>query len=113
MLMETQKILTWHPAGRPGAYITKRDYNAVTDFILSALADQEISIADLMTFGSVELKGKVTGDISWSILIVKLDLEARGIITCISRLSPYRSQFLKLRPKAVKKFKAARSFRVL
>lgn len=113
MLTEAQKILTWHPAGRPGAYISKGDYDVVTDFIISALSAQEISISDLMTLGGEELKEKIAGDVSWSILIVKLDLEARGVITRITRLSPFRSQFLKLRPKAVKKFKASRGLRLL
>jgi hypothetical protein len=35
-----RKILTWHPLGRTGAYISKKDYDVTRDFILSALSDE-------------------------------------------------------------------------
>lgn len=108
MIDVAEKILTWHPAGKAGVYIPRRDYQLITDFICSVLASQEISITELVTLGSSQLQDKLTGEISWSILVVKLDLEARGLITSVSKPVPYRSQFLKLRPRAVKKFMAGR-----
>jgi len=105
MLHSNKKILTWHPAGKKGAYIAKREYDVISDFILSVLKTQEITLKDLIELGDVQLVHKIEKDISWYILVVKLDLEARGLIGTVLKPVPYRAQFLKLRPHALKKYK--------
>ena len=98
-----RKILTWHPLGRTGAYISKKDYDVIRDFILSALSE-EMTLLDLIELGERVLAPQIEDNIAWYILVVKLDLEARGIIVSFLKLAPHRVQFLKLRRKGVKKF---------
>jgi len=98
-----RKILTWHPLGRTGAYISKKDYDVTRDFILSALSD-EMTLLDLIELGERVLARIIEDNIAWNILVVKLDLEARGIIVSFLKLAPYKAQFLKLRRKGVRKF---------
>ncbi|HMG93347.1 MAG TPA: hypothetical protein VK589_24990 [Chryseolinea sp.] len=98
-----RKMLTWHPLGRTGAYISKKNYDIVKDFILSALTD-EMTMLDLIELGERVLASMIEDNIAWYILVVKLDLEARGIIVSFLKLAPHKAQFLKLRKKGIKKF---------
>lgn len=107
MLYADEKILTWHPEGRRGVYMARKDYDVIFDFICSALKAQELTITELIAMADVQLAGSIDNDISWYILTVKLDLEARGLITTVLKPSPYRSQFLKLRPRAWKKYNSS------
>lgn len=104
MLHPGDKILTWHPAGKKGVYIAKKDYDLLCEFILTVLRAQEITLKDLIEMGDSQLALKIDRDISWQILVVKLDLEARGLITTVLKLAPYKLQFLKLSPGALKKY---------
>ena len=105
MYQPHDKILTWHPTGKRGAYIAKKNYDLTVDFILSVLKTREITLKDLIELGNVQLANKIDGDISWHILVVKLDMEARGLVAAVLKPVPYKSQFLKLRPRALKKYK--------
>jgi hypothetical protein len=98
-----RKILTWHPLGRSGAYISKKDYDVTREFILSALCE-EMTLLDLIELGERLLAPMIEDNIAWHILVVKLDLEARGIIVSFQKFAPHRVQFLRLRRKGVKKF---------
>jgi len=98
-----RKILTWHPLGRSGAYISKKDYDVTREFILSALCD-EMTLLDLIELGERVLAPLIEDNIAWHILVVKLDLEARGIIVSFLKLAPHKAQFLKMRRKGMKKF---------
>lgn len=102
MLQQDDKILTWHPSGRAGFYIANKDYKLLCDFILVALKNREVTIQELIEMGEVHLAHQVEKDISWYILVVKLDLEARGLITSVTRMAPYKRQFLRLRPHNLK-----------
>jgi hypothetical protein len=106
MFHSEDKILTWHPEGKKGVYVAKKDYDLIVDFILSTLKANEITINDLIELGEVYLSDKIDKDISWHILVVKLDLEARGLIKTVLKSVPYRSQYLKLCPRALKKFRS-------
>lgn len=105
MLQSGDKILTWHPAGKRGVYIAKKDYDLIRDFILTVLETMEITLKDLIELGDIQLANRIDKDISWNILVVKLDLEARGLIASVLKPVPHKSQFLKLRPRALKKYK--------
>ena len=98
-----RKILTWHPLGRAGAYISKKDYDVTKEFILSALSD-EMTMLDLIELGERVLASIIEDNIAWNILVVKLDLEARGVIVSFLKIAPHKAQYLKLRRKAIKKF---------
>ena len=98
-----RKILTWHPLGRSGAYISKKDYDVTREFILSALCE-EMTLLDLIELGERVLAPIIEDNIAWHILVVKLDLEARGIIVSFLKLAPHKAQYLKLRKKGARKF---------
>lgn len=106
MIDVQDKILTWHPAGKKGTYLSRSDYETLREFICSAVKQREISISELIDLGQEVLADKIEHNISWAIWVVKLDLEARGFITLKSRTIPYPSQFLKLKPGALKKIRA-------
>ena len=98
-----RKILTWHPLGRTGAYISKKNYDITKEFILSALSD-EMTLLDLIELGERVLAPMIEDNIAWNILVVKLDLEARGVIVSFLKIAPHKAQYLKLRRKAIKNF---------
>ena len=83
--------------GKPGCYVAKKHYEIVRDFIVSTLASGEMTMVDMIAQGERYLAGKIDQHIAWHILVVKLDLEARGIIVSFSKFAPYKSQFMKLR----------------
>lgn len=97
-----KKYLTWHPLGKPGAFIAKKDYDVVREFILSTLIAEEMTLMDLIALGEEKLDGQIGENIAWHILVVKLDLEARGVIFSFLKLAPYKSRFIKVRRSATK-----------
>jgi sulfur transfer complex TusBCD TusB component (DsrH family) len=105
MQREEEKILTWHPAGRKGVLMAATQYTAICNFILTVLRENDVTTNDLMARAGSELSTLVYKDISWHVLVVKLDLEARGLITSVTRSVPYRVQVLRLNARALKKFK--------
>jgi hypothetical protein len=103
--METmQKILTWHPLGKVGVYVPKKDFEVISDFVLSTLEVEDITLLELIERGERALAHLVEENIAWHILVVKLDLEARGIIVSFFKLAPYKSRFLRLKKKGAKQF---------
>lgn len=99
-----QNILTWHPLGKPGSFISRKRYDAVRNFILMSLASGEMTMVDLIASGEQSLGAHIDKNVAWHILVVKLDLEARGLIISTTKLTPYKSQFIKLTKMAVKQF---------
>ena len=97
-----KKYLTWHPLGKPGAFISKKDYDVVRDFILSTLVAEEMTLIELIALGERQLAGQIEENIAWHILVVKLELEARGIILSFMKIAPHKSQFLKVRRKSMR-----------
>jgi hypothetical protein len=78
--MAEEKILTKHPHGKTGRNIDRQTYETVKTAILAALGKQEFTHTELFEQLNKNLKGKVSGNISWYGETVKLDLEARKII---------------------------------
>jgi len=75
-----EKILTKHPLGKSGKNISKKNYHAVKETMLSVLDAKELTHTELLEQMEKRLKGKFDGNISWYAETVKLDLEARKII---------------------------------
>lgn len=82
-------------------------YTAICDFILRVLKEGEVTTNDLMERANAALVHVVHNDLAWHVLVVKLDLEARGIISPITRPVPYRVQVLRLNLRALKKYQPA------
>jgi hypothetical protein len=78
--MAEEKILTKHPHGKTGRNIDRLIYETVKTAILTALRKKELTHTELFEQLDKNLKGKISGNISWYGETVKLDLEARKII---------------------------------
>lgn len=97
-------ILTRHPEGKKGVCISLRDYHAVSESILSVLQQVEkLTLNDLIDEVQRRFATGVIGNIAWRILVVKLDLEAKGLIKVVPHKYDRYTVYLKLNRKAFKK----------
>ncbi len=75
------KTLTLHPQGKNGVNIATAKYEQVRDAILASLsASGPVTHAEFLKDVQVRLEG-FDGSINWYVETVKLDLEARDLIT--------------------------------
>lgn len=89
MIME-DKIMTLHPQGKKGVNILKRRYDQMADYLLSVIKKRkQISYSELDDLAVEHLKDKFDGKVSWYVVTVKLDLEARGVIRRVPNTSPH------------------------
>ncbi|MEX0810827.1 MAG: hypothetical protein WD048_01340 [Chitinophagales bacterium] len=89
--MKEEKIMTLHPQGKQGVNILKRRYDVIKDFILQTIAEHKaISFKALNDLAVEKLKKSFDGKVTWYIVTVKLDLEARGTIERIPKTSPHQ-----------------------
>ena len=84
----TEKILTLHPEGKAGVNIEKTKYDTVKDALLTSLKDHELTFTALADAAEIQLNGKLDGSIMWYVTTVKLDLEARGLIERVPKVTP-------------------------
>lgn len=92
----SEKIITLHPDGKKGVNIDSSKYNQVRETLIGILDDQpEITYQEMDKIANQQLKGNFTGSISWYVVTVKLDLEARGIIERIPGTSPHKIRIKK------------------
>jgi hypothetical protein len=77
-----EKILTLHPTvGKVGRNISKATYDLARHEMLALLAHSQPTHAEMFDALEKRLVGKIEGNISWYCETVKLDLEARKLIT--------------------------------
>ncbi|WP_276371238.1 hypothetical protein [Chryseolinea sp. H1M3-3] len=82
-------------------------YESIKEFILNVVKEKgEILFTELLDLAEQNKTLLYEGDMSWCFLVVKRDLEARGIIKVKVGLGPHREQLLSLNKK---KRTAARS----
>ena len=82
----TARILTLHPEGKQGVNIEKDKYDQMRDAIMAVLADHpEIGFAECNRLVAKHLDGSFEGKVSWYFVSVKMDLEARGILSHFKR----------------------------
>ena len=74
-----ETILTLHPQGKRGVYISTSKYETIKKTILEILGKAELTHAELTAAVEKKLKGKFDGSIPWYMEGTKLDLEARGV----------------------------------
>ncbi len=90
-----EKILTLHPLGKKGVNISKTKYELIKSFIIDTITKHKvITFNKLVETAANELTNKFDGKVTWYIVTVKLDLEAREIIERVTKTSP---QQLKLK----------------
>ena len=89
-MIDDNKILTYHPQGKKGTNILKRRYKVIKDFIIKTIKEHgEITYEDLNDIANEKLTATFDGKVTWYIVTVKLDLEARMIIERIPKTSPH------------------------
>lgn len=72
-------------------------YDSVKEFILRVLVEKgEITFIELLNIAEQESSLRLEGDLSWCFLVVKRDLEARGIIHVTVGLGRNRVQLISL-----------------
>ena len=87
----SEKIMTLHPDGKQGVNIDKSKYDTVRQAIEQVLREQPGTTFSQLT----DAVGKRIGDtfdgsVSWYVVSVKLDLEARGVLERANERSPQR-----------------------
>ncbi len=74
------RILTLHPKGKRGVWISKIKYDFIKDTLIDCLKKGSLTHLELMDCIKKRLEGKIEGSIGWYSETVKLDLEARKIV---------------------------------
>lgn len=105
-LMEASNVIfTKHPEGKKGAVLLKTDYYVICESILSVLLQEEkITFNELIDEVQRRFTFGLMNNIAWRILVVKLDLEAKGLIKVTPHKYDRHVVHLKLNRRAWKKF---------
>ncbi|HOX82606.1 MAG TPA: hypothetical protein PLJ60_07875 [Chryseolinea sp.] len=91
--MEKETVELWRLKGRVGETIPKKEYDLISEFILTLLTEREtIELQELLLEAQESLASVITKDISRPLLEVKQDLEAKGFIKVTRQ--PNRLQFI-------------------
>lgn len=86
-----ERILTLHPQGKQGVNISKQKYDTMKNVIIETLTEfKELTFTELIQKINKKLTGNFGGSINWYAVIVKLDLEARGILERIPNTNSHR-----------------------
>lgn len=95
---QNEKIETLHPERRNGVVINRIQYETMRDFVISVMEkEKEILFNKLLEKANQNFTTEFNGNVAWCLLTVKLDLEARGIITNTFNLKQKRLQLLKFK----------------
>lgn len=87
--------MTLHPQGKAGVNILLRRYEQIKEFILGTLEQNgAITYSSLDEMAVEQLKDHFDGKVSWYVVTVKLDLEARGIIERVPKTSPHQIRLI-------------------
>lgn len=97
MTETNERILTQHPAGKRGVRIERTKYDAMRRALLKTIPRRAagVAFADLKDLVRPHLNAAVFGpktSVTWYLVAVKQDLEARGLI---EQVPAKRTQFLR------------------
>ncbi len=86
----SEKVLTLNPVkGKKGVRMDRSKYELVKSAIIECFrAKPKLTKAELIEGVGRRLEGKLEGSVEWSVMAVKLDLEARGIVSRVPGTSP-------------------------
>jgi hypothetical protein len=92
-----EKVLTLNPEkGKKGVNMDRNKYELVKSAIADCFrAKPELTKAEQVGGVGRRLKGKLEGSVEWSVMAVKLDLEAKGIIARVPWTSPILHRLVK------------------
>jgi hypothetical protein len=86
-------ILTLHPQGRRGVKIARAKYDVVRAAIIVALSAQgQLTFTELARRVEQQLHGAFDGSVTWYVVVVKLDMEARREIFRVEKTKPQKLQ---------------------
>lgn len=106
-MSHTDTIQTLRPDGKKGILLLKRHYDQLSYFILAAVYSHEhLTLNELLERGQQQLSDTIENEITWYLLQVKLDLEARGLVKSVTPVYQKRLYLLKITRQGVKKLKA-------
>lgn len=87
----SERIMTLHPAGKKGVSIDRAKYDVVRQEIEQALRDQPgLAFGELTETVNRRIGATFDGSVSWYVVSVKLDLEARGLVERVDTRGPQR-----------------------
>ena len=87
--MEEERITTLHPQGKKGVNISKRKYDAARDAIIESIGlGKDMTYTRLVEDVRQRIGHSFQGSISWYVVSVKLDMEARGILKRVPGTRP-------------------------
>lgn len=90
-------IITMSLGRKKGATIPKVYYDALSAFIVTTLESKtEIELNELIDLAKQEHGQLIKGEVSWFLLVVKNDLEARKVIKVERAIGASRLQYLTL-----------------
>jgi hypothetical protein len=78
--MVDEMVRTSHPLGKQNKPVRKREYDLFTATILAVLRERKRTHTELVEAVTKRLDGSYEGNISWHVMTVKLDLEAKHVI---------------------------------
>ena len=88
------RTLTMHPQGKRGVNISTHKYETMRDAIAEALSGGDgMTYTELVAEIGRRLGGRFDGSIRWYAVVVKQDMEARGLLI---RVPGTRPQLLRL-----------------
>ncbi len=92
------KTILRAPGRRSAISMDEGDYVVVRDFIYDILQkEKEIMIIDLLDRATNELHQKIDGDIGYTVLSVKQDMETKGVIKRVPQSSMQRFPMIGLK----------------
>lgn len=105
--MESETIVTLRPDGKKGVVMSKENYDELSTFVLTALDTEEsLTLHGLLERAHSGLPDAIDSDVSWYVLQIKLDLEARGLIKVVTPAYKKRLFFLKLTRQGIKQLRS-------
>jgi hypothetical protein len=86
-----ETILTLHPQGKQGVNISRAKYDTVRAAIVATLQEHgSMTFGELTEAVAQRLAGSFDGSVSWYVVSVKLDLEARDVLRRVPNSRPQR-----------------------
>jgi len=104
MMMQEKKVVQMlRPDGKKGVSIPEDQYESLRLFVLAQLDSRgDATLNELIERANDIFQDKIDSDLSWYVLQVKLDLEARDLIRLAKLPYDNRAYFLKITRKGKK-----------